>query len=337
MGARGDAEFAIAVDVETGTEAWSTKVGGLLENHWGNGPRSTPSVHGDRVYALGGHGDLVGLNAADGTLVWQQKLTDLGGAVPKWGYTESVLVDGNRVICTPGGEKGAIAALDATSGALVWQSSEFTDAAQYTSIIAPMIQGARQYVQLTMKNIVGIDPTSGKLLWRSEFPGAVAVAPTPVARDNRVYVTAGYGVGCKVVEIDSVLDANEVYANKVMKNHHGGVILLGDHVYGYSDKVGWTCQEFDTGTLTWNEKKALGKGSLTYADGRFYCLAQNGDVALIEAAPTAYTEHGRFTMTPQSELRKPDGGIWAHPVVAFGTLYLRDQELLFAYDVKADR
>ena len=336
MGSRGDAEFAIAVDVKTGAELWSTAIGTLFENHWGNGPRSTPTVHENRVYALGASGNLVCLNVEDGSLIWQQNLAELGGTVPRWGYTESVLVDGGRVLCTPGGANGAIAALDAQSGALIWQSKEFTDEAQYTSMIAPLIQGARQYVQLTMKSVVGIEPASGKLLWRTEFPGTVAVAPTPISRNNRVYVTAGYGVGCKVVEIGPDQQPTEVYSNKVMKNHHGGVLLLDNHIYGYSDKVGWACQAFDTGKLLWNEEQnGPAKGSLTFADGRFYCLRQDGDVALIEARPDKYTEHGRFKLTPLSKLRKPDGGIWASPVVANGTLFLRDQELLFAYDIKA--
>jgi outer membrane protein assembly factor BamB len=337
MGARDDAESVIAIDATTGAEVWSTEIDSLFENHWGNGPRSTPTVVDHRVYALGANGNLVCLNADDGARIWQQRLTALGGTVPRWGYTESVLVDDGKVLCTPGGAQGAIAALDATSGALIWQSSEFTDGAQYTSIIAPSIQGARHYVQLTMENVVGINPADGRMLWRVGFPGTVAVAPTPISRNNRVYVTAGYGVGCQVVEIDPDHNSREIYANKVMKNHHGGVVLLGDHVYGYSDKVGWVCQEFDTGKLVWNEEEgAPTKGALTYADGRFYCLGQDGDVALIDAQPTAYKEHGRFTLNPQSRLRKPDGGIWSQPVVAGGTLYLRDQELLFAFDVKAN-
>lgn len=338
MGARDDAEWVIAVDTKTGAEVWATEIDTVFENHWGNGPRSTPTVHGNRVYALGASGNLKCLDVKGGSVIWQQNLAALGGPVPRWGYTESVLVDGGRVLCTPGGANGAIVALDARSGALIWQSKEFTDEAQYTSMIAPLIHGARQYVQLTMKSVVGIEPASGKLLWRAEFPGTVAVAPTPISWNNRVYVTAGYGVGCMAVEVGPDQQPKSVYANKAMKNHHGGVVLLDNHVYGYSDKVGWACQEFDSGKLVWNQEEgAPAKGSLTYADGRLYCLGQDGDVALIEARPDKYAERGRFALTPLSKLRKPDGGIWAHPVVANGTLFLRDQELLFAYDIKADQ
>ena len=335
MGARDGTEYVIAVDVHNGQEAWSTKIGDLFTNKWGDGPRSTPTVREGRVYALGAGGDLVSLQAVDGKLLWHRTMAELGGTTPEWGYTESVLVDGDRVLCTPGGDKGAVAALERRTGELLWQSTHFTDAAQYSSIIAVENHGVRQFVQRTAQSIVGIG-TDGGLLWRAEFPdGRVAVIPTPVFRDGRVYVTAGYGAGCKLVEIDSDQQAAAVYDNKVMKNHHGGVVLVGDHVYGYSDGYGWTCQDFASGGLVWNEKETLGKGSVSYADGRLYCLAQDGDVALVEATPKGYVEHGRFSLEPQSELRSPDGGIWAHPVVADGRLYLRDQELLMCYDIRA--
>ena len=336
MGARDGAEYVIALDVRSGQEAWATRTGTLFTNKWGDGPRSTPTIHEGRVYALGAGGDLVCLQAAGGKLVWHRTMAEFGGATPEWGYTESPLVDGERVLSTPGGEKGAVVALDRGTGELLWQSKQFTDAAQYSSIIAVEIHGVRQFVQRTTQSIVGID-TDGGLLWRAEFPdGRVAVIPTPVVRGDRVYVTAGYGAGCKLIEIDGSQNASPVYDNKVMKNHHGGVVLVGDHLYGYSDGYGWVCQVFDDGELVWNEKEALGKGSISYADGRFYCLAQDGEVALIEATSKSYVEHGRFRLDPQSELRSPHGGIWAHPVIADGRLYLRDQELLFCYDLGAD-
>ena len=260
-------------------------------------------------------------------------MAEFGGSIPDWGYAESPLVDDNRILLTPGGSNGAIVALDRGTGALLWQSKQITDPAQYSSIISVENHGVRQYVQLTMQNVIGLG-LSGQLLWRAGFPGRTAVIPTPIHRDGRVYVTAGYGVGCMMIEIDQQQNAKQAYANKVMKNHHGGVVLVGDHVYGYSDRVGWTCQAFDTGELVWNEKEALGKGSVAYADGRLYCLAENGDVALIEATPKGYSERGRFRLDPQSQQRHERGKIWSHPVVSDGKLYLRDQELLMCYDIK---
>ena len=335
MGAFGDEERLLAFDANTGKKIWDLKTGDLLTNNWGDGPRMTPSVFDGLVYSLGGKGNLICADAKDGKKKWNVHLvTDLGGKVPGWGYTESVLIDQGRVICTPGGKKGALAALDAKSGEVLWRSKEFTDGAQYSSPIVIEHQGKRQYVQLVMKNLVGIEASSGKLLWKSEWPGKVAVIPTPIYADNHVYISSGYGVGCKLVELGKSTPI-DVYENKVMKNHHGGVIKLGDYLYGYSDGYGWVCQNFKDGELKWNEKKALGKGAIAYADNRFYCLGEgDGRVVLIEATPQGWKAQGEFTISPQTEQRNPKGKVWTHPVISNGRLYLRDQELIFCYNIK---
>jgi outer membrane protein assembly factor BamB len=161
------------------------------------------------------------------------------------------------------------------------------------------------------------------------------VIPTPIHRDGLVYFTSGYGVGCRLIELGPGQEVHEVYSNKNMKNQHGGVVLVGAHLYGYSDGQGWVCQDFRTGTIKWSEKSELGKGCLTYADGMLYCLEERrGEVALVEASPDGWSQRGRFRLEPTTELRKPKGGIWTHPVVAGGRLYLRDQELLHCYDVR---
>ena len=335
LGAFGEEETLLAFNASTGNKIWELKIGELLTNNWGDGPRMTPSVSDGLVYALGGRGNLVCADAKTGKQKWKVHLVkELGGKVPGWGYTESVLVDQGRVICTPGGKKGALAALDAKTGKVLWRSKEFTDGAQYSSPIVIENQDKRQYVQLVMKNLVGIEAFSGKLLWKSSWPGKVAVIPTPVYADNHVYISSGYGVGCKLVELTGS-SPMDVYENKIMKNHHGGVIKLGDYVYGYSDGYGWVCQNFKTGELKWNEKKALGKGAIAYADNRFYCLGEgDGRVILIEATPKSWKAHGEFTITPQTEQRNPKGKVWTHPVISNGKLYLRDQELIFCYDIK---
>lgn len=335
MGAFEDEEKLIAFDASSGEKVWELKTGDLLTNNWGDGPRMTPSVSDGFVYSLGGRGNLICADAKDGKKKWNVHLVkDLGGKVPGWGYTESVLVDKGRVICTPGGKKGALAALDAKTGEVLWRSEEFTDGAQYSSPIVIEHQGKRQYVQLVMKNLVGIEASSGKLLWKSGWPGKVAVIPTPIYADDHIYISSGYGVGCKLVQLDSS-GANDVYENKIMKNHHGGVIKLGDHLYGYSDGYGWVCQNFKSGELKWNEKKALGKGAIAYADNRFYCLGEgDGRIILIEATPQGWSPKGEFKISPQTKKRNPKGKIWTHPVISNGKLYLRDQELLFCYDIK---
>lgn len=335
MGAFGEEERLLAFNASSGKKIWELKVGELLTNGWGDGPRMTPSVSEGMVYTLGAKGNLVCADAKTGMHKWSVHLVnDLGGKVPGWGYTESVLLDQGRVICTPGGKKGALAALDAKDGKVLWRSEEFTDGAQYSSPIVVENKGVRQYVQLVMKNIVGLDANTGKLLWKSSWTGKVAVIPTPIYSDNHVYVSSGYGVGCKLVELGSPTP-KDVYENKVMKNHHGGVIKLGDHLYGYSDGYGWVCQNFKTGELVWNEKKALGKGAIAYADDRFYCLGEgDGRIIMIEATPKGWKPQGEFTISPQTKKRNPKGKVWTHPVISNGKLYLRDQELIFCYDIK---
>jgi outer membrane protein assembly factor BamB len=333
LGTRDNAEVLLALDANTGKELWTARLGGVLDNKWGGGPRSTPTVDGDKVFALSGQGDLACVNVADGKIAWTQSMTELRGKVPNWGYTESVLVDGDRVVCTPGGSYGAIAALNKKTGAVLWRSTEFTDGAQYSSIVPAKINGTDTYVQLTMQSIVGVAPQDGKVLWKAPWPGKTAVIPTPIVRDNLIYVTSGYGVGCKQIKIGPDNSVETVYENKVMKNHHGGVILLGDHIYGHAD-AGWTCQDFKTGAEVWNHR-GFNKGALAYADGRLYCVEEgSGTVALVEASPAGWKEHGRFKLDPQTAIRSPQGRIWTHPVISNGKLYLRDQDLIYCYDVK---
>jgi outer membrane protein assembly factor BamB len=336
MGTRGAKEVLLSIDVEKGAELWKADIGDVLDNNWGDGPRGTPAVDGERVYAMGGKGALICAQSGDGKIVWSKRMQDLGGRTPGWGYSESVLVDGDRVLCTPGGRDGAIAALNKASGEVLWQSKDFTDGAQYSSIIAAEHQGVRQYVQLTMKSIVGLAAADGAVLWKSEWPGQTAVIPTPIFKDGHVYVSSGYGVGSKLVRLGPENKVEEVYFNRVMKNHHGGVILVGDHLYGYSDGVGWVCQDFKAGTMVWNEKRKLDKGAIACADGRLYCLEErSGTLVLVEASPQGWKEHGRYKLDPQTSIRRPQGRIWTHPVIANGRLYLRDQDLLFCLDVKA--
>lgn len=336
MGTRDNEEVLLALDAGTGKELWVTKMGKILENNWGNGPRSTPTVDGANVFALSGGGTLLCVQAADGKVVWTRTMQELGGKTPGWGYTESVLVDGLQVVCTPGGEQGTIAALNKGDGKTLWQSKDIKDKAQYASIVPGTINGEKHYVQLTMESVFGVSAKDGALFWRVAFPGRTAVIPTPIVKDNFVFVTAGYSAGCKLLEIKPGNVANEVYANMIMKNHHGGVVLVGDHLYGYSDGIGWLCMEFKTGKQVWAERNKLGKGAVSCADGMLYCLDEgSGTVVLAEASPAnGWVEHGRFKLDPQTAIRSPSGRIWTHPVISNGKLYLRDQDLIYCYDVK---
>ena len=337
MGTRENNEYLIAIDIKGPKELWAAEIGPVFRERRGDGPRGTPTVTADRVYTLGGQGTLICANRADGKIIWKKTMQELGGSVPNWGYTESVLVDDGKVYCTPGSrDQGAVAALDEKTGEVVWQSKDFAVPAHYTSMIVENHNGTRQVIQLTESLLGGVNAKDGKTLWTSRWPGRTAVVPTPIYHNGYVYVTSGYGVGCKLVKIGNN-NPEDVYENKVMKNHHGGVVRIGKHIYGYSDQIGWVCQDFMTGEEVWAEEGKLDKGAIIAADNRLYCVGEDsGTVVLLAASPDGYKEHGRFTLSPQSEQRARQGKVWTHPVVANGKLYLRDQELLYCFDVKAN-
>jgi hypothetical protein len=337
MGDGPDASYIYALDAEQGRILWAAKLGPTGGGGGYPGPRCTPSVNDGSIYALGQHGDLLCVEAATGKEIWRKNLVkDFEGVMMSdWGYAESPLVDADRVICTPGGPKGALIALNRKTGALLWRSREFTDPAAYASIVPVKISGVSQYVQLTGESVVGVNADNGGVLWRTARKGETAVIPTPVCRDHEIYVTSAYGAGCHMFRITTNSDtfsAEPVYASKAMANHHGGVILVGDYLYGHSEGKGWICQEFKTGTMVWNERTKLRKGSIAYADGHFYLRSESGKgtVALIEATPKGYIETGRFDQPDRSELNS-----WPPPVIAGARLYLRDQDLLLAYDIRA--
>jgi outer membrane protein assembly factor BamB len=334
MGARQESEQVICLDATTGKELWATSLGPVYENNWGDGPRSTPTVDGDHLYALSATGILACLNIKDGTEVWKVDVVkSLGGELQGWGYTESVLIDGDHVICTPGGQQGTMAALHKKTGAVVWQSSKLKGPAQYSSPIRIEVNGQPQFAQLLMNKVVGIAPKDGALLWETSFPGRVAVIPTLLFHDNSVYATAGYGTGCQMIKLDGA-EPEVVYEEKSITNHHGGVIVVDGKIYGHSDKGGWTCQDFLTGKIEWQDE-SLGKGTCTYAAGHLICVDENdGTVVLATAKPDKWQEISRFKLAPQTSIRKKEGRIWSHPVVVNGRLYLRDQDLIFCYNVQ---
>jgi outer membrane protein assembly factor BamB len=335
MSYRGDDEVVWALDAKTGTESWSTRIARATHVDYGQGPRSTPTVDGDQLYTLGVGGDLVCLNATSGEERWRRQLEkDFGGRRPGWGYSESVLVDGERVVCTPGGGNGAVVALNKKTGELIWQSKDFTDGSAYASLVIATIGGVRQYVQMTHASVAGIRADDGTLLWRYARNGPTAAVPTPVVSGDFVYATSGYGAGCHLIQIinnGSTMQPKEIYASDVMTNHHGGVVLIGDYIYGFSDSKGWVCQNLKTGEMVWNDRGKLGKGAIAYADGLLFLRSERGTVALIQATPEGYSEQGRFEQPDRSPHQA-----WPHPVIANGRLYLRDQDVLLCYDIKAD-
>jgi outer membrane protein assembly factor BamB len=335
MGDGSEGCFVKMLDATTGRLVWSARIG---QNGGGGGypgPRCTPTIDGRLVVALGQEGDLVCLETATGRKLWTHNLKDeLGGRMMSgWGYSESPLVDGSLVVCTPGGPGGTLAAFDKQTGKIVWRSKQWTENAAYSSVIVAKIGDVRQYIQLTDLSVAGVAAADGALLWRGPHKGLTAVIPTPICDQGFVYVTSGYGADSslfKITQSGGKFVAEQIYANKVMVNHHGGVLKVGDYLYGYSNGKGWTCQNFTTGQTVWQEKQKLGKGSICYADGRLYLRREDGKgtMALIEASPHGYVEHGRFDQPNRSSQ-----SCWPHPVIAGGKLFIRDQDVLLCYAV----
>jgi outer membrane protein assembly factor BamB len=257
---------------------------------------------------------------------------DFGGGRPGWGYSESPLVEKNLLIVTPGGKGGTLLALDKQTGNPVWQSKGITEGAHYSSPVAAEIGGVRQIVQFASRNLFGVSADGGKFLW--SYSGAnngTANCSTPIVADDCVFAASSYGKGGGLARITADGDkqsAEEVYFENRMQNHHGGMVKLGSHLYGFGEGS-LICLEYATGKIAW-QNRSVSKGSLVSADGMLCLLGENHEVALAEANSEKYVEHGRFKLPGHG---RPS---WAHPVVIGGRLYIRDQQSLTCYDVRAE-
>jgi outer membrane protein assembly factor BamB len=334
-------EFVQARRVNDGKQIWSTRLGKVGPNTMAPYPaaRSTPTVDGEFLYALGSDGDLVCVKSADGTEVWRKSLrTDFGGSPGLWAYAESPLVDGDILVCTPGGSDATLVALDKRKGSVIWKSAiPGADQSAYASIISIEVDGIKQYVQFLQNGLIGVDAKSGKFLWRynKTAAGSLANIPTPVARDGFIYNSTGKG-GAALVKLKSDKDkiiAEQVYFKKGLPNSIGGSVLLGNYLYGTTGS-GLMCVEFATGEEKWRES-SVAPGSVCYAGGRLYVHGESGEVALVDATPKGYREVGRFT--PPSQPDRGKSKAWAYPVVANGRLYLRDASSIWCFDVKSEK
>ena len=321
-----------SLDRTSGKPVWSVAIGTAQENDRGSGPRSTPTVDGDRVYVLTENGDLVCLLVADGKVVWRRNiLRDFSGRNINWLVSESPLVDGNRLIVSPGGRNAGMAALDKMTGMTIWVSKELSDEAGYASPVVADVQGVRTIMTLTGNAGIGVRATDGKLMWRyGNVANNTANITTPVYSNGKVFYTSAYGTGGALLALKASgesVSAQEIYFTRNMQNHHGGVVLVDGYLYGFNNSI-LTCLEFDTGKVMWRDR-SVGKGSVAYADGHLYILSENNIVGLVEASPKGYRETGRFTIADQG------WPTWAHPVVSGGRLYIRNQNVLASYDVRA--
>jgi outer membrane protein assembly factor BamB len=332
-----DDEYVQALSTSDAKQLWRTKIGKVGPNQGPQypGSRSTTTVDGDLLYALGSNGDLACLEAESGKLRWTKNLrSDFGGQPGKWAYSESPLVDGDKVVVTPGGAEATIVALNKNTGEAIWKSaSPEADEAGYASIIVVNVGSAKQYVQFLAKGLVGVDPESGKQLWRYDrtAQGSPANIPTPVAADEFIYSAASRsGGGLVKLKFDGdAIAAEQVYFEPKMPSGIGGSVLVDGYLYG-TNSQGLMCIKFDTGEVKWQDR-SVGAASVLAAEGRLYVNGDTGDVALVEITPEAYREKSRFTLPEQ-----PDRGrskAWAYPVIADGKLYLRDLGSLWCYDV----
>ena len=413
MSNRGDDEVVWALSEADGKEVWVTRLGPACQEggpQGKEGPGCSPTVDGDRLYVVGAGGDVACLKVQDGEIVWRRSfVADFGGRIPMWRFQESPLVDGEKVICTAGGEDATLVALDKSTGETIWKSKvpDRTDGgsradaspnrdradfdnrpdgpptgepqrqgrenpgqrggfgqrpggfggrpggfggrpggfgrgggsgAGYASAIAIDFEGQRQYVQLTAKTLVGVAASDGKVLWRYDRPAnRMGInCSTPIYHDGLVFAASAYNAGGGAVRLSKdagdAIQAEEVYFSNRMQNHHGGMLVYDGCLYGANGGNGGgylSCLDFKTGEVLWSDRDAP-KGSLTLADRRIFYFTERGDILLIEPNREQYVERGRFQQPDRT--RSP---AWTHPVIANGKLYIRDQDLLFCYDVKA--
>jgi outer membrane protein assembly factor BamB len=333
LGNKGSSSELFAIDASNGNVLWSAKVGPS-----GGNLGCTPTVDGDRVYAIGQEGDLVCVSAGSGNVQWHKNFkSDFGGHCGGWHYTESPLVDGDKLVCTPGARDATVVAFDKNTGEVIWKSAIPVNdpTAGYSSIVVAEVGGIRQYVQLLAAGVVGVAARDGRFLWKYEkFSGNTANIPTPIVLGDQIFTSAGYGRGGALLQLEASGDevsAKEVYYNNALTNKHGGVVLVGDYLYGDRDDSGQPfCAEVKTGKILWQKQKGAGSGSaaVTYADGHLYFRYDNGIMALVEASPDGYKEISSFHI-PNANHQS-----WAHPVVVGGRMYLREQDVVWCYDVK---
>lgn len=328
LGARDSVEYVMAFDETTGKKLWEVANGRRLQDSRGDGPRSTPTIDGDRLYTFGGSGDLSCLNGETGQRLWTVNVVQqYGGVNPSWGYSESPLVIGDRILVNVGGPRASIVAFDKQSGRALWQNH--SDEAGYSSPMLIRTGSLAQAVFFTGARAMAVDPRDGRLLWAyNRASNRTANVATPVIRDNQVFLSSDYGTGAALLTVrasGNIAAADEVYFTREMRNHHASSVLVGDHLYGFSSSI-LTAMRFDSGQVAWRDR-SVGKGSLAFADQRLYLFSEGGVIGLAEVTPSAYRERGRFQIETGAQ------PTWSHPIVANRRLIIRDQDTIYAYDI----
>ena len=346
MGDRRDGQYVIALNEDTGAELWATRVGGRHDDEYG-GPRATPTVDGDLLYVTDTDGDVACLESATGAVRWHRSMTrDFGGRMMSgWMYSESPLVDGDRVIVTPGGAKAAMVALDKTTGKDIWRAAfgsigrNGLDGAGYSSVVISNGGGVKQYIQLMGRGLVSIRASDGWFMWgNNSVANNIANIATPVISGDYVFASTGYDTGAVLVQLTNDgtgrINATQKYFldGGTLQNHHGGFVLIDGVVYGgHGQRNGFPfALDLMSGRMLWDRVRGAGTGSaaVTAADGHLYFRYENGTMALIAINPKQYQLKSSFQIPGVSH---PS---WSHPVVTGGRLYLREQDALYAYNIK---
>jgi outer membrane protein assembly factor BamB len=323
-----DEEQVVCLDAYTGQQRWVYGYPTQYRNEYGGGPRSTPAVEGDRVYAVGATGLLSCINANTGKKVWDHDLlAEFAAPNLQWGVSFSPLVIFNMVFVMPGGPGGkSLAAFNASDGRLIWQSGD--DPAGYSSPILTSAAGVSQLLCFTGTALVSVKPSTGQILWRFPWETDHRVnATTPLVRGDYVFISSGYGKGCallKVVAEGNKLEARPVYQTNGLRDHHSGSVLWGEHIYGF-DEARLTCLDFRTGQVLWKER-GFGQGTLVAADGHLFILSEDGKLAIGEARPDEFRKKASFKFSVQR--------CWTMPVIADGRLFVRDEEKIVCYDLR---
>lgn len=346
------AQYIIAYDLATQKELWATKVG---PPHNDGGPRCTPTVNDGLVYAIGTEGDLVCADSGTGEVRWQKNLqSDFDGKNPGWKYSESPLVDGDKLLCTPGGREAVIVALDKKTGQPIWKCSmpdigpKGKDEAGYSSIVTAEAASVRQYVQLTNKGLIGVAAKDGRFLWGyNKIANSTANIPTPIVHGEYVFCSTAYGAGAALLKLARHTPGGQVHSNdsvtieeiyflnaNTFQNHHGGFVRVGDYIYGgHGHGQGKpTCIEMKTGKIIWQQDQpGGGSAAVLYADGHLYFRYENNLMALIEANPQRYNLKSTFKLPEREGMSGPG---WVHPVISDGRLYVRHADILLCYDIR---
>jgi outer membrane protein assembly factor BamB len=328
--------FAFDVD---GNPRWSESYGKAWTGSH-RGTRTTPTIDGDRLYVMSGHGNLVCFDAKSGSKKWQvDTLKEFSGENIQWGIAESVLIYDDKVICTPGGKDATVVALDKMTGKTIWTTKGLSEKSAYCSPVVIERDGKKMILTMVQKSIALIDPQSGNVILRIPHEGKHEIsAVSPIYKDGVIYATTGYGYGGKAYELSADTSSyTEKWSDKNLDCHHGGVILLGNDIIGSNNdgdkanknKKSWICLDMGSGKMKYWDK-LIGKGSLMYADGMLYCYGESGQVGLMKATPSG------FELVSSFEITKGEEEHWAHPVVCNGKLYIRHGDVLMVYNVKAD-